>query len=310
MTDITESANIYDYQLDDKKLIYANGNKYISIYENDLKYRKHNNIDLSRVRNVNHYDRDTLKYRLYESEKDNYKTLDLSHLDLKTFPEIPKNIAIMVKYLFLSENRLEVLQDLSFMESLVVVDLCNNILSSVPKLPHSIEEILIKNNNINNINSLAEYPFLKRTDCSNNFIRDIPIIDSLEILICKNNNIDKIPNRLNKLRKLICSDNEISYIDSLISLQVLEIDNNKLETIKNTSRLKELYCSNNLISSIVDLNKIEVIHCHNTNIRKLDYYNSLSELMCDYKQDMILSSMYTITSSDIFDEKIMMIVFK
>ena len=310
MTDITESANIYDYKIEDKKLIHANGNKYISIYENDLKYRKHNNIDLTRVKNANQYDRDTLKYRLYESEKDDYKTLDLSHLNLKTFPELPKDIVTRIKYLFLSENRLEMIQDLSFMESLVVLDICNNKITSVPKLPYSIEEVLIKNNHINNINSLAEYPFLKRIDCSNNNIRDIPIIDSLEILVCENNNIEKIPNKLQNLRKLICSYNKISYIDGLMSLQILEIDNNKLETIKNTNRLKELYCSNNLISSIIDLNKIEILHCYNTNIRKLDYYNSLVELMCDYKQDMVLSSMYTITSSDIFDGKIMMIVFK
>lgn len=311
MTDIsTESANMYDYKITDQKLIKANGDNYIPIYENDLKYRKHKDIDLSRVKNVKHYDRDTLDYRFHESNKDNHKSLDLSHLGLKSFPNIPKQIANEVKYLFLSENAFEQLPDLSFMENLVVVDLCSNNLSSIPKFPDTIEEILIKNNNISNINSLAQYHFLKRLDCSNNMIGEIPIIDSLDILICENNQIKNIPTHLKKLRKLLCSKNEIKSITGLVSLEILEIDHNKLERIEDVPRLKELYCSNNIISSLSDLNKIEIIHCFDTNIRKLSYYYSLKELACDYTKEMMLSKLYKIESSDIMYGKIMILTFK
>ena len=84
---------------------------------NDLKYIKHKDIDLGRVKNVKYYDRDTLDYRLYESKKDNYKTLDLSHLNLKEFPDIPESIITNVKYLFLSENKIERLPDDNLTES-------------------------------------------------------------------------------------------------------------------------------------------------------------------------------------------------
>ncbi|MCJ7637601.1 MAG: hypothetical protein MUO21_08945 [Nitrososphaeraceae archaeon] len=303
----------YKYKLNDKKLIDVHGENYISIYENDLKYKKYNNIDMKRVCGENvhkNQDKDTIEYRFYECLKDGGKTLDLSHLALTSLPLIPKDIALHVKYLFLSENKLTNIEDLNYMENLVVVDLCNNNLINIPSLPYTVEELLVINNQITTINSLVQYPFLKRINCSNNLIREIPMIDSAEILICDNNKIEKITNKLPKLIKLMISNNRIKRLPNYENLRILEIENNDLEQIEGCKNLIELYCSCTNISSLTGFNKIEVIHCYKTNITKLEYFGTLKELLCDYRANMALSKYYKIIKSDVFDDIIVLINFK
>ncbi|ARF09634.1 hypothetical protein Indivirus_2_13 [Indivirus ILV1] len=304
------SVKSYEYKLNDKRLIDANGNTSIPIYENDLKYKKYNNIDIKRVNGDINYDKDTIEYRFYECIKDNAVTLDLSHLDLLSFPHIPQNIISNIKYLFLSENKLSHLPDLSLMENLVVVDLCNNNLESVPTLPIGIEELLVINNKITNIDTLSQYPLLKRLNCSNNMIHTIPIIDSIEILICDNNKIEYISHKLPKLIKLMISNNKIKILPNYDNLRILEIENNALDNINGCKNLVELYCNNTNINNLSGLNKIEIIHCYKTRITKLEYFDTLKELLCDYRADMTLSKYYKIIKSDVFDEIIVLINFQ
>lgn len=303
------SAKSYEYKVNDKKLIDATGEGYISIYENDLKYKKHNNIDVSRISGDLMKDKDTVEYRFYECLKEGGTSLDLSHLDLSHLPPIPQTIINTVKFLFLSENKFTQLDDLRNMENLIVVDLCNNHLIMVPLLPDAIEEVLIMNNKITNINSLTRYPFLKRLNCSNNLIKSMPTIDSLEILICENNKIDNIP-KLPKLIKLMASDNKIKNLFNLDSLRILEIENNNLENIEYCNNLRELYCNCTNVSNLKGFHKIEIIHCCKTNITKLEYFNELKELLCDYRKNMTLSKNYKIIKSDVFDESIVLINFQ
>lgn len=304
------SAKSYEYNLNDQRLIDANGDRTISIYENDLKYKSHNNIDIKRINGNISYDKDTLDYRFYECLKDNRTTLDLSHLGLTILPHIPSNIAQHVKYLFLSENKLSHLPDLSFMENLIVVDLCNNNLSTIPVLPINIEELLIINNKITNISTLSQYPLLKRFNCSNNMIQEIPLIDSIEILICDNNKIEKISSKLSKLIKLMISHNKINILPNYENLKILEIENNPLDNINGCKNLKELYCNCTNIGTLTGFNKIEVIHCYKTNITKLEYFDTLKELLCDYRANMALSKYYKIIRSDVFDDIIVLINFQ
>lgn len=306
----TESAREYEYTLNDKKLVDIYESDTISIYENDLKYKKHNNIDLKRVsiNTSDKIDRDTIEYRFDECVKNGYITLDLSHLNLKSLPHIPSQFHNKLQYLFIAENNIQIIEDISYLEELIVFDVCNNKLSMMPLLPEKIEEVQIKNNNINNINSLSQYDYLKRLDCSENNIKEIPIIDSLEILICDKNKIEKIP-KLKKLIKLSCSDNMITNIHKLQYLEILECDKNKLTHIEDFINLKELYCSRNDITTIRNLNKIEVIHCYKTNVTKMEYVQTLKELLCDYKEDLVLSKHYTIVNSDVYRNKIILIHF-
>jgi len=306
----TETSKEYEYKLIDQKLIDIYKKDTITIYGNDLKYKNHNQIDIKRVKDSNNnINYDTIEYRLNECIKTGSTSLDFSHLNLKVLPEIPKIVWNKLKYLFISENEIQVVEDISYLKELIVFDICNNKLISMPLLPERIEEILIKNNDIHNINSLSRYDYLKRLDCTNNLIINIPIIDSLEILNCNSNKIKYIPN-LKNLVKLSCSDNKLTELCNFCKLEILDCDKNNINKIDNNVNLKELYCCRNEITHIKNLNKIEVLHCYRTNIKKMDYFETLKELICDDKSDFIISSFYTIASSDTYENKIMVIHFK
>ena len=305
----TETAKTYEYKLKDSRLIELYKNDSISIYDNDLKFKTYNNIDIKRVKDgKNEEDKDTLEYRIKECKMNNYKSLDLSHLGLKEIPQLPKQITNNLKYLFLNENDIEHIEDLSHFNDLLVLDLCNNKLTSLPQLPERLEELLIKNNSVGSIKLLSNNDYLKRLDCSNNLIKEIPVIDSLEVLRCDNNEITEIPKLVNII-KLSCSNNQIKLLNDMPNIEILDCDRNLVEIIENYKNLKELYCSKNNIEYVKNLNKIEILHCYKTNIRKLGYFQTLKELLCD-SQNLMLSKFYTIVDSDIYKNSIVQINFK
>lgn len=306
----TESATEYAYKLRDQRLIDIYRNDTINIYENDLKYKKFNNIDPKRVIGNNKNDQDSLEFRIKDCMTHGSLTLDLSHLNLSEFPIIPSTIHNKMKYLFASENKIKIMKDINYLKNVIVVDLSNNNLTSLPILPENMEELLIKDNSISDISSLANYDFLKRLDCSNNCIQEMPIIDSLNILICDQNVIEGIP-KMRSLTQLLCSHNVITEIaNSSEFLEIIDCSDNKLNKIENFKNLKELYCSKNNITHFKNLNKIEVIHCYKTMITLLPYIDTLKELMCDHRENLLLSQNYTILSSVIYKDKINMINFK
>lgn len=308
----TESSKEYEYVLKDRKLIEIHDSDTISIYENDLKYKKYNNIDPKRVYNINKTDKDTIEYRINECINDDSITLDLSHLDLSEFPpaaEVSVSIVNNLKYLFISENKIQILKDLSYLNYLLVIDISNNNLTQLPKLPENIEELLIRDNNISDISSLVNYDYLRRFDCTKNNIKDIPQIDSLNILICDNNQICGIP-KLKNLVKLFCSHNTITNIYPISDLEILECNSNNLTKLDGFKNLRELYCCKNSITDIKNLNKIEIIHCYKTLITMMPYMNTLQELLCDHRDSFMLSKNYTLVNSEVYKNKIHIIHFK
>lgn len=306
-----DTAKEYDYK---RHILYKNGlykTDIITIYHNDLKYKTHNNIDLMKIVNAKEKidDHDKLEYRFEDCRRNGYVTLDISHLDLKSLPNIPSDIAKKIQYLFMSNNKIEIMDDLSHMENVVVADLCSNKLVNVPKLPDGIEELIVRNNMLTNINQLADYNYLKRLDCSYNKIASIPIIDSLEMLVTRDNSLVEII-KLKNLKKLACQNNQITRLNELPNLEILECDRNNITEIRDMKNLKQLYCSKNRISILDNLNKIEVIHCNGNKINKIDYFDTLKELMCDYYKDIDLAKFYTIENADVYKNNVMVINFK
>lgn len=307
MTD-TESSKMYEYRVSKEHT-----NKFeddtISIYSNDLKYRKYNDINLKNVKNLDtNIDYDTVDYRIKECLDSGGKTLDLSHLNLTKLPKLPEKIIQNVKYLFLAENKLNEIDDLSHFNKLSVVDLCNNTLTKIPTMPFKLKELLIKYNSINNITNLNECYYLRRLDCSHNEIVEIPYIKSLEILICDYNKIHNLKS-FDHLIKLSCSHNVIQELPSLPNIEIVECDRNQITKIENYPLLRELYCSCNKIAKLTNIQKIDTLHCYKNNIKNIDYFDNLKHLVCDYA-DIDLSSHYTIIESVIYKNKIISIYFK
>ncbi|ARF11744.1 leucine-rich repeat protein [Klosneuvirus KNV1] len=311
MTD-TESSKMYDYKVsskhrEDHKKYY--GTDTIPIYSNDLKYKKYNDIDLNNIKNLDDMiDHDTVEYRIKECISTDGKTLDLSHLNLTKFPKLPNQLIQSVKYLFLSENKLEILDDLKHFEKLSVIDLCHNRLTKLPIMPDRLKELMIRFNQINDITSLNDCYSLRRLDCSHNMITELPNINRLEILICDHNKISNLPAFQNLIR-ISCASNMIKELPPFPNIEIIECDKNYITKICNYMGVRELYCSNNQITTISNVHKIDTIHCYNNKIKKIDYFENLKELVCDY-DDINIASYYTIVNSKVYQNKIIAIYFK
>ena len=293
----TECSQTYEYDLGEEKSAY--------IYQNDLKYIKHNNIDITKIKNLpKDYDFSTIETRINDCIKNNCELLDLNHLELHEFPTIIKQHSHLhnIKYLFISNNNIDSIPNLNFFKHLLVIDLANNNLSSVPNLPSTIEELTVKNNKIKHEN-LDKYKFLKRLNISSNELIDISIIDSLEILICDDNNLKKI-NTYPKLKKLSCERNNIKIICSSPNLKIIGCDENNITSILNFPKLKELYCNDNDITTINDLPLIHILYCIHNKIKTIEYFSTLHELVCDYHYSISITTMYNVKHSHVYNDYI------
>jgi Leucine-rich repeat (LRR) protein len=234
----------------------------------------------------------------------------LNHTELKEFPEIIRyDIKFHnLKYLFISDSCVSELIDLSFLNKLIVLDASNNNISIIPKLPDSIEELIIKNNKIENEN-LGAYTHLKRLDISNNKLRRLSVINSLKILVCDDNNLKQIKS-YPKLKKLSCERNSIEEIKVSPCLSILECEHNKLVIIENFPNLKWLYCSYNDITCMQQLPKINVIYCMYNKLNTITYFSTLKELACDYNNKLSISNYYGILSSNIYSNYVIVLFGK
>lgn len=303
-----ETAREYEYKLLDKRLIEIYDSDVISIYENDIKYTNYNQIDINRTKGVKK-NKDTVEYRLKECMDNGGVTLDFSHLDLKTLPSVPNSLWHTLHNLFLGSNDIAEIDDLRFLFELQVIDISNNNLTRLPKLPEHIEELTVKNNKLFNIDSLSKCDCLKRLDCSENTIVKLPVIDNLEILICDKNKIDNMP-LYKTLKKLSCCDNFITDIPEMNYLEVMECDKNRISIINNLQSLKELYCNKDPFEEIRGVPKLEILHCCRTKVKKIEYIFSLKELVCDDNIDISLSKHYKIKSSETYKNGIRVITFE
>lgn len=278
-----------------------------TIYKTELNYKKHRNMNVNDIidyGNTDNIDMDTLEYRFNECKKSGNKILDLSCLELKKLPEkLPEEL----KYLFISSNEIDVIEDISYLRELKVFECSNNNLEYLPKLPHYVKEISCRSNKLKNMDAVKECNFIQRLDCSHNNINKLPAISTIEILRCAYNNIEHIPAYKNMI-KLDCRNNNIRQIESMDNLQILECDKNKLTAINKFPNLTCIYCNSNEITEITDLNKIEVIYCLKNRIEKLPYFYTLKELVCDTTLEKI-SSQYDVVNALENEWKIRMLYF-
>jgi Leucine-rich repeat (LRR) protein len=294
-------------------------------HKNDLKYKKHRNLTNTQIQEITNQvgtteDMDTLNYRLKEYIKSPDKSLDLSHLNLTSFP---KNIPPTVEHLFMSNNNFQASppMDLSYLKSLKVFDCCSSDLQHMPTFGPNIVEINCRNNSLkeipsytnlkrldisynsvstispapaleilvcsgNNLTTIPSYPSLKKLLCDKNKLSAILTYPNLEKLVCTKNNITHIPS-LPKLKELICDDNKITKLDNLPNLELLLCRKNNLQTISGFNNLVELDCSENGVTQITALPSIQLIDCSLNGHINLPYFPTLKELKCTSKKTNI-----------------------
>jgi Leucine-rich repeat (LRR) protein len=269
--------------------------KYI-VYENDLKYKKNRNLVKNKIiyddKRLEYYidniDMDTIEYRIEESKKNNYLYLDLTNMDLINFPNLPINIKKQVKYLFINDNELKTIPDLSDFINLKVLDISCNKITKIGKIPDTIIEL---NCNMNKIEDLPNIKSLKKLDCSYNNIVTLPKYQNINKIICDNNKIKKIEN-YNTLIYLSCTDNKIVDINNCLNLKYLDCSNNKIIKLEQYHSLQDLICNNNNIHELQNYTELKYLEIFSTNITKIPFMKKIKDILYDNNNDLLISNKY------------------
>lgn len=262
------------------------------VYRNDIKYRKHRDVNPDRAiwdedveQDFYQKDTDSIKYRLEECEREKYETLDISHMGENCFRELFENdqfkkIKNKIHHLFAKDCELIELPDLTSLTSLITLDVSHNKICKISKLPESIEELIVNDNQLLEIKNIM--PRLKRFNGSNNLIKDFTYGENLESLYLTNNPIDQLP-ILKNAYYLNISSTKIYKIDSMPRLKTLECSHTDIMKIPAMKILEYLVCNSSKVNDISELTTLHGLEMVNTPIQKVHFMNSMNSMT--YHQD-------------------------
>lgn len=271
------------------------------VYRNDIKYKKHRDIDPNSAEWTDDIknaflknNTDSIEYRIDECIKEKLETLDLSHMNNKCFDEFMAhtNFSIIknkVQHIFAQSSNLTNIPNLNDFPNLITLDLSDNNLIQLNELPQCLEELILNNNNLTSL--IYDLPNLKRLKISNNKITDIKLSNSIESAYLNNNPINSIPN-MDNIKYLNISNTNITHICSYPRLEILECCYTKIDIIPKLDKLKELICNYSSVSDITQLNHLEFIEMINTNINKLHYIPSLCNITYNNDNKFRISQKY------------------
>ena len=284
--------------------------KYI-VYKSDLKYKNRTNIDDNKcvyddsASEFIDIDMCTSDYRLDESKKCNYHTLDLSNLDMIMLDRSILTTRInnnyhLIQYLFLGDNDLENIPNLSQLCNLKVLD--------------------ISHNNISNIDSAGlEYTKLEELVCTNNKLTNLPTKLNHLIRVNASDNVITHIHNYSNIRSVICFNNKITEIDSYKTnknVKYMNISNNNISALPdNIENIEEIMVNNNNNLSIFPKYKnMRYIEIVNTDIKVIPFLGEDHdiEIICDYDAEIFLAQKYLDNKAyvNIYDDKMMQIIYK
>jgi Leucine-rich repeat (LRR) protein len=285
--------------MSENKIIPLQKKKY-DVYLNDLKYKNKRNIN-KELANWMHptyaamFDKisfDSLEYRVYECIKSKGTVLDLSNMDLKEFPldKIPSDLKPRIQYLFIHDNNLEKLCDLSEFILLEVLDISHNKIKIISNLPNTLVEINCKQNELKMLPSENECPKLTLLNCENNKIKNIPNYEFIKKIFCGNNEIEEIKG-LNS-ENISCSNNKIIIIKGCLNLKYLDCSNNPLKSLSDTNKLVDLIMNSTDMEILPDFVELKYLELFNTKIEWIKYIDTLEDLFIHKESTKKISTLY------------------
>jgi hypothetical protein len=130
--------------------------------------------------------------------------------------------------------------------SLVSLNCENNNLTFIPRLPQSLQRLLISYNKLGNLTNLP--PNLTALFCKGNQLKSLPDLPpTLETLDCSYNTLSILPQLPISLKTLFCSNNILTILPDLPKiLEGLECGDNRLKNLPILPKtLNFLSCQNN-----------------------------------------------------------------
>ena len=300
-------------------------NKY-TVYRNDIKFRDHRNIDPDRAIWTNdvkqdfiNKNTDSISYRMEDCKRENYETLDISHMTSECFDELIINaifklIKNKIQHIFAKDCRINSLPNLYDLSSLLTLDISNNNLEYLPELPLSLEELIVTDNKLKSITN--HLPNLLRLIASNNMITFINYSSSkLQILYINNNPLTNDINNenfknLKNLYYLDASNTKITNIHSLSKLNYLNISHTYINTLPILPILDTLECNESNLKDIKKLTSLKTLEMSNSKIEEIHYIENLSSLIYHNTNPIKISKKYNIYQVKKNKNNINKIIFK
>lgn len=289
------------------------------VYRNDIKFRKHRDIDTSRAvwaddikQDFHNKDTDSIDYRIEECIREKGEMLDLSHMNKdcfkmlfsnKTFPKIKHTL----QHIFAKDCDLDMLPDLNCFVSLLTLDLSCNKLTVLPKLPETLEELIVNDNLITKITTLM--PNLLRFNGDNNLISNMTFSKSLERIHLKNNPISQIP-QFENLYFLDISTTKINKLYSCPNLKYLDISFTQITELPSMDSLQVLVCIHSNLFDITKLKNLYTLDMAGSKIIRVPYFNNLNKMSYTEGIDLRLSQNYCVKYSKTNKLNITEIVFE
>ena len=140
-----------------------------------------------------------------------------------------------------------------------------------------IEYLDLSSNKLTIFPDLNKFKNIIVLNISNNKITGDIITDNYEEISCKSNNITSV--KSNRLKKLDASNNKIANIN-IPCVEIMYINENKLNNIDDYKNLKYLECIGNNISKITGMNNLKELYASNNNLATIDNLNELEILNC------------------------------
>jgi Leucine-rich repeat (LRR) protein len=257
---------------------YSETNKF-PIYKNDLKFQDKVDLEFSEfdsesVEEIykNYNNKPKIEFRLKDAEIENYNYLDLSNLGLDDV---------------LFEKLLQLDRIIFILEKIKFLDLSSNNLTRIPNIS-KFENIIYLNVSFNKIIGQYVNNNLEELSCENNSITSIKSNSIKKLAASRNHiNIIDVPN----INILIINDNKLEDIKSYDNLEYLECNLNLLCIFENFINLEELYISNNSLKNINNVPKLKILNCTNNPLKTISYFEKLETIICSTPQ---ISNKYNI----------------
>lgn len=275
-----------------------------TVYRNDIKYRNRNDIDMSRAVFENEEvkndflngNTDTIDYRIKDCIREKYQIFDLAHMTKDVFELCISHkdfntIAQKIEVLSANDCGIEKLEDLSMFSKLISLNIGDNKLTKLPKLPESLEELIIDNNNIQLIPYMKN---LKRLRARNNDIRRIHYSNSMESLnLSGNSNLTELA-PLSELYHLEIGKTGITEVPIFPNLKYLDIDETRIKSLPQLPYLHILTCVRSELSDISNLSKLYSLIATNSKVRRVHYMDTLQKFTYNslHQNEIRLSNRY------------------
>ena len=280
--------------------------KYI-VYRNDLKNRKYNKINPDKaiwseegLKDIyENVDTDSVTYRIDECRQENFDYIDLSHLDQAKVNEFfasqfYKENKERILHLFISSCDMEYLPNIRDMKNLETLEVSNNKLTKLTKLPHSLVELVASNNKLTKINSKLRN--VKRLDVSFNELSKLVDMRSATYINISGNKFKKFVSVCPRAEELNVSKNPLTEIShkSLPLLEKLNISYTNIENVEKFTNLVFLTGTMSKLKMFKKLDRIHTIDIAETKISKIPYQPSLECLIIHDNPNMEIDRRYVI----------------